>query len=324
MTNFSNLFEKKIFSGKIITLNQIIRMTKTIRGVTMKKKIILFCAILIIVFGFYSQTSNATENESQSDDSVDINLPYAVNLDEWVGTIGLVDDRSHQKTAYRFFREPDTREDLPISIDINVDDLNPYGMGIYFNLTEEVPSIFYPVTIENTQTKGITILDSEEKKRKVFVNTEVTIQENADKEDVLNVVDNTYYLFYNNEGNISLAISNFEEDTMNDSLDSSAFLEYLLESTDITEMEPENNSYNQFETNNNSSILSSKTEYYDLLKKAWDNQQEYINSIEDPKIKQSLQTAQSAAIMKSEELILQNPDDLQIIQATLKEVLKEK
>lgn len=288
----------------------------------MKKILFFFSAIIIIVFGFHLQTSNATDNEFQSDDSVEINFPYVVNLDEWVRTIKIDDERIHQTTAHRFLREPNTGEYLPISIDINVEDLNPYGMGIYFNMTEEVPSIFYPVTIENTQTKEITILDNEEKTRKVFVNTEVKIQENADKEDVLNVVDDTYYLFYNNEGNISLAISNWEEDTMNDFLGSSVLLEYLLEPTDSTETEED--SYTQFEPKNNSSILNSKTEYYDLIKKAWDSQQEYINSIEDPNIKQSLQTAQSAAIMKSEELILQSPDDVEIIQETLKEVLEER
>lgn len=288
----------------------------------MKKILIFFGAILIIVFGYSLQKSNATDNDSQSKYSVEYNFPYAVKLDEWVKTIALDDETTDQSANQRFLRESKSRKHLPISIDINVEDLNPYGMGIYFNMNEEVPSIFYPVTIENIQTKEITILDEEDKTRNVFVNTELKIQENADKEDVLNVVNDAYYLFYNNAGNISLAINNYDVDKMNDFVEDSVFLEYLLESIDQTETDEVSNT--QFEQKNNSSILNAKTEYYDIIKKAWDNQNEYINSIEDPNVKQSLQTAQSAAIMKSDELIIQTPDDAEIIQEALKEVLEER
>lgn len=283
----------------------------------MKKTVILFSAVMMIILGFHLHSSHATENDAQLDDSAEITMPYAVHLDDWVRTIKLDDGSSHQTTARRFIREPNPEKDLPISIDINVADLNPNGMGIYFNMTQDGPSIFYPITIENTQTKEITILDNKEKPRKVFVNTEVKIQANVDKEDVLNVVNDTYYLFYNKKGGLSLAINPIQEDKVNETSKSATFLEYLSTPTDATETNEDTNS--QIEP-----PLSSDTNYYDQIKKAWADQQDYINATEDPKIKQSLQTAQSAATMKAEELTLQDPDDLPMIQAALKKVLDER
>ncbi|MGG7214473.1 hypothetical protein ACQPUY_12785 [Clostridium nigeriense] len=40
-------------------------------------------------------------------------------------------------------------------------------------------------------------------------------------------------------------------------------------------------------------------EYYIIIKEAWQKQKDYIDSIDDPKVKQSIQTTNSAAIMKS-------------------------
>lgn len=62
-------------------------------------------------------------------------------------------------------------------------------------------------------------------------------------------------------------------------------------------------------------------EYYDLIKEAWQKQRDYIDSIDDPKVKQSVQTAHSAAALKSDELLLAHPEDSKIIKASLKKAL---
>ena len=64
-----------------------------------------------------------------------------------------------------------------------------------------------------------------------------------------------------------------------------------------------------------------KTEYYILIKDAYKKQQNYINSIDDSKVKQSLQTADSAAILKANELLMEYPEDTDLINTSLKKVL---
>ncbi|MPQ44727.1 hypothetical protein [Clostridium tarantellae] len=62
-------------------------------------------------------------------------------------------------------------------------------------------------------------------------------------------------------------------------------------------------------------------EYYDLIKEAWQKQKDYLDSIDDPKVKQSVQTTNSAAISKSNELLMEHPEDSKAINASLKKVL---
>lgn len=62
-------------------------------------------------------------------------------------------------------------------------------------------------------------------------------------------------------------------------------------------------------------------EYYRIIKEAWQKQKDYIDSIDDPKVKQSVQTTQSAAIMESNRLLIENPEDSEAIEASLKKVL---
>lgn len=66
---------------------------------------------------------------------------------------------------------------------------------------------------------------------------------------------------------------------------------------------------------------ATEKEYYDLIKEAWQKQREYIDSIDDPKVKQSVQTAHSAAVLKSNELLLEYPEDSKAINSSLKKVL---
>jgi phosphate starvation-inducible protein PhoH len=66
---------------------------------------------------------------------------------------------------------------------------------------------------------------------------------------------------------------------------------------------------------------ATEKEYYDLIKEAWQKQKDYIDSIDDPKVKQSVQTSQSAAIMESTGLLMEHPEDSEDIKESLKRVL---
>ena len=64
-------------------------------------------------------------------------------------------------------------------------------------------------------------------------------------------------------------------------------------------------------------------DYYMTIKEAKQRQQDYIDSINDPNVKQSIQTSYSAAITKSTELHIKYPEDTVIIDAALKRVLND-
>ena len=61
--------------------------------------------------------------------------------------------------------------------------------------------------------------------------------------------------------------------------------------------------------------------YYNVIKEAKQKQIDYINSIDDPKVKQYVQTAFSAAIFKANELTLKYPEDSDIINVSLNKLL---
>lgn len=66
---------------------------------------------------------------------------------------------------------------------------------------------------------------------------------------------------------------------------------------------------------------ATEDEYYIIIKEAWQRQKDYIDSIDDPKVKQSVQTSQSAAIMESTGLLIEHPEDSEAIEASLERVL---
>lgn len=74
-------------------------------------------------------------------------------------------------------------------------------------------------------------------------------------------------------------------------------------------------------TENDSQI---EEHYYTLIKEAKQKQTDYINSIEDPTIKQSVQSSYSAAIFESTSLTMSFPDDQEPITRALQRVLSEK
>lgn len=66
---------------------------------------------------------------------------------------------------------------------------------------------------------------------------------------------------------------------------------------------------------------ATEDEYYIIIKEAWQRQKDYIDSIDDTKVKQSVQTSQSAAIMESNVLLIEHPEDSEAINASLQRVL---
>ena len=62
-------------------------------------------------------------------------------------------------------------------------------------------------------------------------------------------------------------------------------------------------------------------EYYKIIKEAKQRQHDYIDSIDDSHIKQSVQTSYSAAIAESTALHIKYPDDTDTIDSALKRVL---
>ncbi|WP_066891152.1 hypothetical protein [Clostridium nigeriense] len=87
------------------------------------------------------------------------------------------------------------------------------------------------------------------------------------------------------------------------------------------EENPSKVSTSQSVSSTESSGEETKDEYYRIIKEVWQKQKDYIDSIDDPKLKQSIQTTQSAAIMESNRLLMEHPEDSEAIEASLKKVL---
>ena len=75
------------------------------------------------------------------------------------------------------------------------------------------------------------------------------------------------------------------------------------------------------DTEENTQQPVTEDEYYIIIKEAWQKQKDYIDSIDDPTVKQSVQTPESAAIMESNGLLIEHPGDSDAINASLKRVL---
>ncbi|MHC5228960.1 hypothetical protein ACYSNW_11825 [Enterococcus sp. LJL99] len=69
------------------------------------------------------------------------------------------------------------------------------------------------------------------------------------------------------------------------------------------------------------SELSLEDYYYSFINDVRQKQIDYINSIEDPHVKQSVQSSLSAAISASNGLRLEHPEDAEIIDNALQRVL---
>lgn len=256
-------------------------------------------------FTLESGSEQATTNNSKEKKQ---NFPYAVDMNDFVKKV-TVNNKSKQTTYdLTFITE---QKGLPQSITVNTKDLNDFGNAIY--ISSKGKEVSYPASISAVPTKTINIVGNNEKMRKVKVNTQVKIETyEKDKEDPLHIVGDTYFLFYNRQKTISLATRNFDKNSGPEDLNTTDMVEYIQEIYEDT---------NTSKTNEEDTRAD---KYYDLIKKAWKKQKDYIASIDDPKEKQSVQTTQSAAIMEATRLENENPDDTDIIKESLKRVLDGK
>ncbi|MGL4760858.1 MAG: hypothetical protein ACRCWG_05295 [Sarcina sp.] len=86
--------------------------------------------------------------------------------------------------------------------------------------------------------------------------------------------------------------------------------------------EVEQESENIEDITENAEKKEKEEHYYTLINNAMQKQIDYINSIEDPQIKQSVQSSIGAAIGEATLLEINHPEDSEIIQTSLQKVLK--
>lgn len=94
-----------------------------------------------------------------------------------------------------------------------------------------------------------------------------------------------------------------------------------VESSVESELEEDVKPDTQEDTQQDIQQDATEDEYYIIIKEAWQRQKDYIDSIDDPTVKQSVQTPESAAIMESTGLLIEHPGDSEAIDASLKRVL---
>lgn len=254
-----------------------------------------------------SQQTSTVQSSSQqtSSDIQEESVSYAVNLDDFTQELTLQDG---SKQTIHHLKFESKQKNQPTTIVLNTKDLNNTGNGLYITTTGG-DELFYPVSIAEEPTKTITVTNDAGKKREVKVNTVVKVATPEDSSDPMQIVGDTYFLFYNNQGTISLATRNFAENTVGTALDTTNLVEYLQEgSTAETPAE---------------SDVDSDT-YYDSILAAWQRQHDYIVSIEDDAVKQSVQTSHSAAIFEANRLQMEHPEDAAIINESLHKVLEGK
>lgn len=75
------------------------------------------------------------------------------------------------------------------------------------------------------------------------------------------------------------------------------------------------------DTGTTTSDEAKEEKYYRLIKKAWQEQKDYVDSITDAKVKQSVQTPFAAANAKANQLEMENSADTELITTSLNKVL---
>lgn len=256
------------------------------------------------------QTSTVQSSSSQqtSSDTQEESVSYAVNLDDFTQELTLQDG---SKQTIHHLKFESKQKNQPTAIVLNTKDLNNTGNGLYITTTAG-EELFYPVAIAEEPTKTITVTNNAGEKREVKANTVVKVATAEDSSDSMQIVGDTYFLFYNNQGTISLATRNFAENAVGTTLDTTNLVEYLQENSTVeTPATPAE------------SDVDSDT-YYDSILAAWQRQHDYIVSIEDDAVKQSVQTSHSAAIFEANRLQMEHPEDEAIINESLHKVLEGK
>lgn len=251
-----------------------------------------------------SQQTSSSETQAES-------VSYAVNLDDFTQELTSQNGSKHTIHHLKFESK---QKDQPTTILLDTKDLTYTGNGLYITTTGG-DELFYPVSLTEEPTKKITITNDAGEKREVKVNTVIKVATPGNSSDPLQIVGDTYFLFYNNQGTISLATRNFAKNTAGTTLDTTNLVEYLQEgSTAETPATP---------AESNESDVDSDT-YYDSILAAWQRQHDYIVSIEDDAVKQSVQTSHSAAIFEANRLQMEHPEDAAIINESLHKVLEGK
>lgn len=254
-----------------------------------------------------SQQTSTVQSSSQqtSSDIQEESVSYAVNLDDFTQELTLQDGR---KQTVHHLEFESKQKNQPVTILLNTKDLNNTGNGLYITTTAG-DEFFYPASIAEEPTKTITVTNDAGEKREVNVNTVVKVATPEDSSDPMQIVGDTYFLFYNNQGTISLATRNFAENAVGTTLDTTNLVEYL-QADSIAE----------------APVAPAESEidsdaYYDSILAAWQQQQDYIDSIDDDAVKQSVQTSHSAAIFEANRLEMEHPEDAAIINESLQKVL---
>lgn len=256
-----------------------------------------------------STSMESSEQVSTSSKEATQNFPYAVNLDDFVQEENSNGNDTNKKLLYRL-NFITNKKNIPTTITINLKDLNDFGKGIYFSSNEK--DIFYPISINEIATKDISLIGYNGKERKIKVNTEVKIELLENQTDSLQIVGDSYYLFYNQEKTISIATRDFNKNPGSEDLDYNHMIEYI--------QQPDSqNTENSMESESEEALENDQ--YYNSIKEAWHKQKNYIDSIEDPKMKQSVQTPFSAANAEAGRLELDHPEDTDLIRESLEKVL---
>lgn len=258
-------------------------------------------------------TSEAITEESSSKEDKE-EFPYAVDLDDFIGGKDPAGKTIHHQTFET------NQDDLPPNITVDIKALNNYGKEISIDLTGGEHSL-YPVSITSIPTKTVTLLGDNGEKRDVKVNTEVKIEKYKEYDDSLQIEGDTYYLFYNDEGTISLATRNFEENPGDEDLDSKNMVEYVQEYPNSAEVNEDEDTKESSEDKSEEDEAKAK-EYYDAINDAWQEASDYINSIDDPDVQ--VQSSEAAGSQEAERLKKENPEDTEIIEESFQKVRKDK
>lgn len=253
-------------------------------------------------------TEESTEESSSTEDEED----YAVDLDDFYQG-----EDPAGKPNYRL-EFATSQDDLAPNITVNTKALNNLGNEISIDFTEgEIYK--YPVSITSVPTQKITLTGDNEEKRDVKVNTEVKLENYEEDDDSLQIDGDTYYLFYNDEGTISLATRNLDENPGEEDLDDKNMVEYVQDESSSAEGTTEESSEDNSEEDE-----AKAEEYYDAISDARQRAVDYINSIDDPKLKGSVQGPDGATLQEAERLKKENPEDTEIIEESFQKVRKDK
>lgn len=149
-------------------------------------------------FSEKNTSQSTTEHSEEREES-----PYAVTLDDFIQEITL--PNGDKKVIYHLDFST-TQENLPTTIVLNTKDNNEFGQAIYLT-SSEGESAFYPISIKTIPTKKLTIVGNDGSERTVAVNTRVKIEATHDNVDPMALIGNEGYLFYNDQGSISFALT---------------------------------------------------------------------------------------------------------------------